>query len=76
MAENIRSEIIEILKPLFGDSFINTVDELYKEDSSNEDLIELADKLLRGYLGDEAASRLIEKLLKKYKIEFKMSAVR
>ena len=65
MPSDIKSEVIELLEPIFGKDFVKTVTNLYDEQES-EEIIKLAHNMLTGYLGEEAANQILSKLLKKH----------
>ncbi|HLG24807.1 MAG TPA: hypothetical protein VI564_07805 [Candidatus Nanoarchaeia archaeon] len=62
---SIRSEVINLLEPIFGAEFIQGITGMYEESDSNE-IIKLAEKMLKDYLGGEEGGKIINNLLKKH----------
>jgi len=65
MVSNIKSEIINILEPVFGANFVKDVTYMY-DGGNPEEIIELAHKMLSDYLGNKATSKIFSKLLEKH----------
>lgn len=74
-SKNLKTDLISIIEPLFGKQFTETINTMYEGDDPQE-LIELGHKLLVGYLGEAAANKLMEKLLKKYNLKSKLIPAR
>ena len=70
--KSLKEDIISLLKPLFGTDFIKTVERLYDENEVQE-MINVSERLLEGYFGEKEASRLIHNLVKRYKLESKVT---
>ena len=65
MAGDLKEEIINLMKPLFGDGVANTISNYY-EDSKPQEIIDLAHKMLCDFMGENNADVLLEKVLKKF----------
>lgn len=62
--ELIKQELTRVLSSIFGDSIKITIEEYY-ESNKLEELIELAEHMLTGYMGEENADRLLAKIIAK-----------
>jgi hypothetical protein len=61
---DIKEEIVNILAPIFGKSVIKLVEDNY--DSNNpKELVEMADHMLSGYMGEDNAKNMLKKILEK-----------
>jgi hypothetical protein len=69
---DLKSEIISVLLPIFGESVRNIIEENYDSKNPSE-LIEIAHHMITGYMGEDNANRILEKITKKYpKIKIKV----
>ncbi|MCM2325093.1 MAG: hypothetical protein NDI94_01400 [Candidatus Woesearchaeota archaeon] len=69
---DLKSEIISVLSPIFGESVRNMIEDNYDSKNPSE-LIEMAHHMITGYMGEENANRLLDKIIKKYpKLEIKV----
>ena len=62
---DLKSEVIQILRPIFGDEVQKLLNEYY--DSNNkEELINVARHMITGYMDEKIADRILMKLIKKF----------
>jgi hypothetical protein len=62
---DLKTDIIKILKPIFGDSVIKIIEDNY-DSNSPEDLITLAHHMLKGYMGEKNADNMLGNLIKRF----------
>ncbi len=61
--EGIKSEIIRILTPIFGDDVKKIIIDYYDNPS---EMVKLADNMLSNYMGDKNAKKILKDLFKKF----------
>ena len=64
----IKEEVIEILRPIFGDKTVKMIETNYS-DGEKAELFNLADTMLTNFMGEKSAKPLLSKLAKKYKVK-------
>jgi hypothetical protein len=62
---DIKTEILSILSPIFGENVKKIIEENYDSKKPFE-LVELAYHMLSGYMGEKNADKLLENLLNKF----------
>ena len=63
--EELKSELIGVLAPIFGQGIKNILENYYDKKEAGE-MMNLADHMLTGYLGAKSAHLLIKKISAKY----------
>jgi hypothetical protein len=61
----LKSEVISVLLPIFGESVKKMIDDNYEEKNPDE-LIDVAHHMISGYMGEENADKMLQKIMKKY----------
>ena len=62
---NIKSEVIKVLTPIFGEEIKKMLTEYYDSGNPNE-ILEVAYHMLTGYMDKKIADRVIARLLEKF----------
>ena len=61
--EDVKSEIIRILTPIFGDDVKNIIMSYYDNPS---EMVKLTDDMLSNYMGEKNAKKILNDLFKKF----------
>jgi len=69
-SRTLKQDVLKILEPIFGDSVKKMIVSNYSENNPKE-LILLSTVMLNNYMGEENAKKLIDKLVKKHKVDMK-----
>ena len=64
--KTIKTEIINLLMPIFGDNTIKFINNSYDDDKP-EEIINLANNLLSGVMGEQKAKEILANLIHKKK---------
>ncbi len=65
MGIDLKSEIIKTLKPIFGEGVEKILSEFYESDKQ-QDIINVAHKLLSDFMGEENTDNILQNIIKKF----------
>ena len=65
MTEDLKEEIINVMKPLFGGEVVKILNDYYESDKPQE-IIKVAHKMLSDFMGEENADATLESILNKF----------